>query len=245
MSIIFTPSVAKPFDVFQPFPDNRRDEREIIASKGDAAFTKVWLKERNALVLSKSRPGFDRAAIQEAATLLDEVADGHFDDLRFLVYDFAHGDGAAGEPSHGFEDVIAANAELIVDTPVITLAWARGLMRGADLDFALHCSAFVAQSNAQFSLSGEPFSLFGVYAALGRKIGFVKAERLVEEDGLFGAEDMRELLVVKDVVESTPGLCGIDAYLTQFGRRYNASHAIFRAERLAQPPIDRRFDGDR
>lgn len=244
MSVVFPPSIADA-DIFQSVRANECDQPEPGVDLGDGSFAKVWLKERSALVLSKSRPGFDRAAIDEASTLLEEIAEGGYDDLRFLIYDFAHGDRPAPAPAAGFEDLVAANAELIVDTPVITLAWARGLMRGADLDFALHCSALIAQAGATFSLSGEPFSLMGVYAALGRKIGFVKAERLIEADGVVSAEEMREYLVAKDVVATAPGLSPIDAYLAQFGRRYNASHAIFRAERLAQRPISRRLDRDR
>jgi hypothetical protein len=46
--------------------------------------------------------------------------------------------------------------------------------------------------------------------------------------------------MVRDVAPARPGHDGIASYLAQFERRYNASHAIFRAQRIAEPPISRR-----
>ena len=209
------------------------------SASGRSSLSKLWLKPISALIVTKSQPGFDRATIDDLAALLAAIGRGELSDLKFLVFDFAHGNAEAPPAGDGFEELVAANAELILDTPVITLAWARSLMIGADLDFALHCSMIVAQSDARFSFAGDPFSLFGLYAALGRKIGFMKAERLIENNEVLNANEMIELLIVKDVVEPAPGSAGVEAYLAQFGRRYNASHAIFRAQRLAMPLIER------
>lgn len=200
----------------------------------------LWLDALDALVLRKTRPGFDRATVEKIGVLLGTIAAGELPDLKFLVFDFAHGGGDATRAADGYEKVIAANAELIVDTPVITLAWVRSLINGLDFDFAMNCSAIVAETGARFSFAGDPYDLFGLYAAIGRRIGFGKAERLIESDTTLSAEDARDLLIVKDVVEPQPDFRGISAYLTQFGRRYNSSHAIFRAQRMAEPPIDRR-----
>jgi enoyl-CoA hydratase/carnithine racemase len=82
--------------------------------------------------------------------------------------------------------------------------------------------------------------LLGLYAAVGRTLGFVKAERLIENNAALTAEEAHDLLIVRDVVEPQPGSAAIERYLAQFGRRYNASHAIFRAQRMVQPVVDRR-----
>lgn len=200
----------------------------------------TWLREREALVVSKMRAGFDPAGIHVIVGLLAEIKNGAHPSLRFLVFDFAEGGAEATRAPEGFGEMVAANAELIVATPVITVAWARGLMNGLDFDFAMNCSTLVAEAGARFSLAGEPFDLFGLYAALGRRIGFAKAERLIESDRTLAATEARELMLVKDVVPAQPDFVGISAYLLQFERRYNASHAIFRAQRIAEPPIDRR-----
>lgn len=208
-----------------------------------AALTTIKLPHHEAIVVSKSRPGFDRASVDEISSLLRSVSDGDFDPLKFLVFDFAHGNSAAKGAPEGFSELVGATAELIVSAPVITIGWARSLMTGADFDFALNCSAIIAERGARFYFGGDPFDLFGLYAALGRKIGFVKVERLIESDALISAEEARELMIVKDIVAPQSELAASDAYLSQMGRRHNASYALFRAQRLAQPPIDRRgFD---
>lgn len=200
----------------------------------------LWLKDRQALVLSKTRPGFDAPTIRTITDILSAIGRRELRDIRYLVYDFAHGAREAPRPADGFGEIAAENSELIVDTPVITLAWARGLMSGSDFDFAMHCSAIVAEKNAQFSFLGDPSDLLGLYAAVGRTLGFVKAERLIERNAALTAEEARDLLIVRDVVEPQAGIAAMENYLAQFGRRYNASHAIFRAQRMVQPVVDRR-----
>lgn len=205
-----------------------------------AGIRMTWLREGDTLVVSKGRAGFDRASVDVVVELLEKIESGAHPSLKFLVFDFVQGGADATRAPDGFGDMVAANADLIVDTPVIALAWARSLVSGLDFDFALNCSALVAESGARFSFAGEPFDLFGLYAALGRRIGFVKAERLIDSERTLSSAEAKELMLVKDVVPPQAGFDGILAYLSNFDRRYNASHAIFRAQRLAEPPIDRR-----
>lgn len=205
-----------------------------------SAVTTIWLAEQEALVVSKAGPGFDSASVAAVSAILRSVVAGEQGALKFLVFDFAQAGGAITSAPDGFSDMVAANAELIVDTPVISLAWARGAMTGLDFDFAMNCSAIVAEQGARFSFAGDPFDLLGLYAALGRRIGFAKAERLIESDRALAPQEARDLMIVKDVVVAGQGVEGIADYLSQFERRYNASHAIFRARRMAEPPIDRR-----
>lgn len=214
------------------------DFNELAPSS--AALTTIWLEAQAALVVAKTRPAFDSASVAAIRAILRSIAEGRLGALKFLVFDFLGADGAAAKAPDGFADMIAANAELIVDTPVISLAWARGAMSGLDFDFAMNCSAIVAESGARFSFAGDPFDLLGLYAALGRRIGFAKAERLIESDRPILPQEARDLMIVKDVVAQSQGVEGIADYLAQFERRYNATHAIFRARRIAEPPIDRR-----
>lgn len=209
----------------------------VLPHEGPREF---WLETLDALVLRKTTPGFDRASVEKISALLGAIEAGRFPDLKYLVFDFAHGGADSTRPAEGYDKMIAANADLIVDTPVITFAWARSLINGLDFDFAMNCSAIVAEKDARFSFAGDPDDLFGLYAAIGRRIGFGRAERLIESDATLTAEEARDLLIVKEVVEPQPELQGVSAFLTQFGRRYNSSHAIFRAQRIAEPPIDRR-----
>jgi enoyl-CoA hydratase/carnithine racemase len=210
-----------------------------------AQVSAVWLLQREALVVSKPGVGFDRASVEAISDILRTIAEGAWPSLRFLVFDFGPGGPATGTRApEGFAAMVDANAQLIVDTPVITLAWTRGETAGLDFDFAMNCSAIVAEEGAHFSFLGEPFDLLGLYAALGRRIGFAKAERLIDATPTLTAAEAHDLLLVRDVVAPQPELVGVASYLSQFERRYNSSHAIFRAQRMAAPPIDRRSPGE-
>ena len=74
-------------------------------------------------------------------------------------------------------------------------------MAGADFEFACHCAMMVVERGALFSFDGDPDRLFGLYASLARKIGLVKTQGLMETGAVLGAEDMRNLMLAKDVIE--------------------------------------------
>jgi enoyl-CoA hydratase/carnithine racemase len=200
-----------------------------------------WLQPLDALVVTKSCAGFDQGVIGELRHLLSTIAHGELMGLKYLIYDFAHpADASKARASEGFEELLAANAGLILEAPVITIAWARTLMGGADLDFALYCSSIIAESSARFSFEGDPQTLLSLYSGMARKIGFVKAERLLEGALTLNAADMLELSLVKEVVEPEPGFAAFEHYVARSSRRYNASCAMFRAQRIAMAPVKRR-----
>lgn len=204
-----------------------------------AALTVTRSEAHDALIVTKSRPGFDEPTAEALARLVAAVAGGELAGLKYLVIDFAHGDAAGAPPPPRLAELNAAIEELILRAPVITIAWARSVMAGGDLDVALNCSILAAQDRACFSFAGDPMRLFGLYAALARKIGFVKTERLIESGRLLSAEEMRDLCLARDVIAAGEGAAPIEAYLQGCARRHNASQAIFRAQRLAMPPIER------
>lgn len=204
----------------------------------DAGLDVNWLPEQSALILTKSTAGLEEAGVAMISAILRAATTDRT--FKFLVFDFAHKEPRLARAPRGFADMVATTAELIVDAPVITLAWARGPMQGLDFDLAMNCSTLVAEETASFSFAGDPFDLLGLYAALGRRIGFARTERLIERDPLLSAQEAQELLMVRDVAPARAGHDEIATYLAQFERRYNASQAIFRAQRIAEPPIDRR-----
>lgn len=203
------------------------------------------LDDVSALVVSKLSAGFDRSCVDTLTLLLRRIAEGKLTGLKYLVFDFAHqaAEGAA-EAAEGFEDLASANAQLILDAPVISIAWARSYMADSDLDFALSCSMMVAERGARFSFDADPAASIGVYGSLAQKIGFVKTERLMESGEVLTADDLRDLFLVKEVVENVDGMAGIERYVKQCGRRYNASYGIFRAQRITMPPFVRQRSFD-
>lgn len=197
------------------------------------------ISELDCIIISKSSPGFDRTTVGELLGFLSAVAKHKFKDLKYIVFDFAHEGQTPGQTVDGFEDLVALVAELILEVPVITIAWARSGLSGSDLDFALYCSQLVAQKGVTFSFDGEPSALFALYAALARRIGLVRTERLIEGGEILDAEEMRELNLAKDLVEPQEGLSGIEFYLRLNRRRYNSASAILRAQGIAMAPMDR------
>lgn len=188
----------------------------------------------NALIFTKHGCDFSEADVATLESIAGNVMRNAPPRLKFLVIDFAHsGDRYATAPS-GYSRLLGALSALVIEAPVITIAWVRGTLSGRDLEFALNCSIIVAEKGAEFSLTGNPFDLFGVYAALGRKIGFVQTERLIDSEEPRTAEEMREFSIVRDVVEAKKGIDGITEYLAQAERRHNASQAVFRAQKIAE-----------
>lgn len=191
------------------------------------------------LLVSKLAPGFDQGSVDGLGRLLNQISEGRLPGLKYLVFDFAHQGEQVTEAAEGFDELASANARLILDAPVISIAWARSYLAGADLDFALSCSMIVADRSARFSFDADLTTAVGVYGALAQKIGFVKAERLMEGCEVLTAEQMLELGLVKHIVEKGEGIGGAENYVRQCGRRYNASYSMFRAQRISAPPVRR------
>ena len=225
----------------EPDRERQAEERPI---PGDADFKcKSASLELNrpeggdVLVVSKLHPGFDDECVDDLTRLLSAISSGRTTPPKYLVFDFAHRRRGHASGSAGFQSLVAANSELILEAPVITVAWVRSFMAGADFEFACHCAMMVVERGALFSFDGDPDRLFGLYASLARKIGLVKTQGLMETGALLGAEDMRNLMLAKDVVEPRRGLAAMGDYMRQCGRRYNAAYAIFRAQRSVMNTI--------
>lgn len=197
------------------------------------------MDDLDTLIVSKPSAGFDRNSVDNLSLLLSKISGGELPGLKYLVFDFAHEGEGAAEAAEGFDDLASANARLILDAPVISIAWARTSLAGADLDFALSCSMMVADRSARFSFDADLTSAVGIYGSLAQKLGFVKAERLMEGGEVLTAEQMLDLCLVKHIVEKDEGIVGAERYVKQCGRRYNASYSMFRAQRITTPPVRR------
>jgi enoyl-CoA hydratase/carnithine racemase len=217
------------------FNHRSNDEwRHVNQSETGASSSLYCRRTGDTLVVSKSRAGFNEEAVRRLSGLLSAIASGEIAGLKYLVFDFRHGiGGSASERSEAFEKLIAANAELILSAPVISIAWARSDMRGADLEFALSCSMIVATRGVRFCFDGDSVESFGLYNALAQKMGFVKAERILENGEALSADDMHAHFLVKEVVERDDSPSGIERYVEHHARRYNASFGIFRAQRMS------------
>jgi enoyl-CoA hydratase/carnithine racemase len=191
----------------------------------------------DAVVVTKATPGFTAEAIERLRVLIRDAAAGRLGQLKFIVFDFAHEGEADRAPSEEFQALVGEAANLILQAPVVLVASARGAMAGADLDFALACSMLIGEAGATFSFGADPVISMDTYGFLAQKLGFVRAERLMESADLLSAEQMHGLLLLKHISEPGSGLDGVRQFLTRTARRYNSCYGIYRAHRMAAPAV--------
>jgi enoyl-CoA hydratase/carnithine racemase len=193
-------------------------------------------EEAEVLVLSKPRRGFSRQELARFGETVDAAIDGHFPKARYLLLDFHTAAPDAGLVSPEFNR-LAANIETLVSrSPLIAAACVRGRIGGSDLELALACNMLVADAGAEFHFAAEQGSL-GLYGSLATKLGYVFAERIMEQGATLTAEQMKDKLLVREVLDLAEGLEPLWRFLDRTSRRHNASWAIFRAQRMAAPSI--------
>ena len=181
-------------------------------------------EEAEVLVLSKPRRGFSKSELARFAETVDAAIDGLFPKARYLVLDFhtAAPDGGFVSPEF---NRLAANVENLVSrSPLIAVACVRGRIGGSDLELALACNMLVADTAAEFHFAADQESL-GLYGSLATKLGYVFAERIMEQGAVLTAEQMKEKLLVRDVLELSDGLEPLWRFLDRTSRRQNASWA--------------------
>jgi hypothetical protein len=185
-----------------------------------------------ALVVTKTRPGLGETDARRLTALLQAIGSGQLGRPMYLVLDFAHLGQAEPAQAGSFERLATELTSLVLKAPVVPVAFARSEVGGGDLELALACSLLVADDGARFDFNADPLEALGLYALLAQKIGFVRAERLMEQGRQIGAEEMQELLLVKEVVRAGQGLEGLEAFLVRHMRRHNSFYSIYRAQRL-------------
>jgi enoyl-CoA hydratase/carnithine racemase len=190
-----------------------------------------------ALVISKSVPGFSPAVVAGLSSLVRAAGAGRLGRLKFLVFDFAHEGFPLSLGAEGFEALVLDLSNLILSAPVVTVISARANLAGADLEFALACNIMVGETGRRFSFAADVTVSIGAYGLLAQKIGFVKAERLMEKGDIIGSAEMCELYLMKEAVEETGDLAAIEGFVRKTARRHNACYGIYRAQRMAiRPP---------
>jgi enoyl-CoA hydratase/carnithine racemase len=189
----------------------------------------------DAVVVTKSVAGFDAPAIEGVRQILRDARGGQLAPLKFLVFDFAHETLQDGQAVDGFDALIIEIANLILAAPIVAVANVRAGVGGADLEFALACSMLIGEEGAQFSFAADPIAAIGTYGFLAQKIGFVRAERLMEGGEVLDAAQMQEQLLLKAIAPQGAGLEGVEAFVGKAMRRHNASYGIYRAQRIASP----------
>ena len=190
-----------------------------------------------ALVVTKLRAGLDAGLAANLAEIVQAAGAGRLGRPKYLVLDFAHApDDAPGafEPAELAKDI----ADLVLRAPVVPVAFVRAPLSAADVELALSCSLVIAQASATFDFDVDPLQAFELYALVAQKIGFVRTERLMEQGRKPDAAEMKDLLLVHDVIAEDGGLAPLEGLLERHLRRHNSFHSIYRAQRMVARPAD-------
>lgn len=196
------------------------------------------LDDVQALIITKPTAGFDSTAVESLRQVVRDAAAGLYGELKFLAIDFANTHASDAPPADGFHALVAEVANLILKAPIVSVACARGPLQGADMELALACSMLIGERGVEFSFAADPIVSVGAYAFLAQKIGFVRAERLMEDGRILSAEDLRDMLLLKDIAEPGEGRQALELFLRRTARRHNSAYGIYRAQRIASPAVD-------
>jgi hypothetical protein len=195
------------------------------------------LEAQQSLVVTKLAAGFDDACVERLGHIVEDVVAGRRGRIKYLVFDFAHHMERDSEGGQGFDQLIRAVADLVLDVPIVSVASVRADLSGADLELALACNVMVAEPGRRFSFAADPAVSLATYGFLSQKIGFVRAERLMERGASLDAVQMNELLLVKSLLEPNLGFAGLEQFLDRSVRRHNSTYGIYRAQRIAHPTL--------
>jgi DSF synthase len=122
--------------------------------------------------------------------------------------------------------------------PLTTISLAQGDALGGGFEAALSCSVIIAERRARFGFPEVLFNLFpgmGAYSFLARRIGAVKAERILLSGSVFTAEEFHEMGIVDVLVDDGGGEGAIHTYVEKHKRRPNAYESVYRARQRYHP----------
>jgi DSF synthase len=116
--------------------------------------------------------------------------------------------------------------------PLTTISLVQGDALGGGFEAALSCSVIIAERKARFGFPEVLFNLFpgmGAYSFLARRIGTVKAERIILSGSIYSAEHLHELGVIDILVDDGGGEGAVHTYVEKNKRRPNAYESVYRA----------------
>ena len=190
----------------------------------------------DAVVLSKLKPGVDKAAAKTLGTVVELAGSGRLGRPKYLVLDFTHPAHARSRGAFGVAELSRELRNLVLRVPVVPVAFVRSCLTGGDLELAFSCNMIIAEQGAAFDFGMGPDDFSGLYALLAEKIGFVRTERLLEPGLKVGAEVLKEQLLVRELAPPGTGHDFLGGYLGRHLRRHNSFHSIYRAQRMVGRP---------
>lgn len=134
-------------------------------------------------------------------------------------------------------DILHHNLHAL-DLPMLTIGLVEGAALGGGFEALLSFDYIVAERGATFGLPEVMFGLFpgmGAHALLTRKLGTAMAERLIQSNETYTAEQMHELGLVHHLAENGEGLQACRELIKKSTRRHAGLVNERRAMRIAAP----------
>jgi DSF synthase len=221
----------------------------------DAGQRALWTFMRPAL-----RPSFTPSMLNDFEVWQDQIG-RHFGPARLALDYLILGSRSPGVFCFGgdlalFEQLIrAGNREGLVnyglrcvailhrnlvalDLPLLTVGLVQGQALGGGFEALLSFDMIIAERGTTFGLPEIMFGLFpgmGAHAFLSRKLGTAQAERMIQSNLTYSAEQMYEMGIVSELAEPGCGVAAVRRFIEKSARRHSGLVHARRAMRLASP----------
>jgi DSF synthase len=133
---------------------------------------------------------------------------------------------------------ISYHQSISLGLPLTTIAMVQGDALGGGFEAALSCNLIVAERGTQLGLPEVLFNLFpgmGAFTFLSRRLGAVRAERLILSGKTYRAEELHEIGVVDELAEPGDGVGAVRTLIDRRRSRPLAFEAMRRVRQQHQP----------
>ena len=125
-----------------------------------------------------------------------------------------------------------------LDLPFMTIALVQGDALGGGFEAVLTNDVIIAERQSKFGLPEILFNMFpgmGAYSLLCRRLDGVRAEQMIRSGRLYEAQDLKELGLIDQVVETGEGAQAVREFLDRNRRRQRVLGALAQVRRRCQP----------
>jgi DSF synthase len=124
------------------------------------------------------------------------------------------------------------------DLPITHIALVQGDALGGGFEVALASTVLIAERSARMGFPEILFNLFpgmGAYSLLARRIGAVKAEKIILSGRIYNAEELYDMGVVDMLAEDGTGEQAVSAYIKKENKHSNGYKSVYKVRRIYHP----------
>lgn len=225
---------------------------DVLYDAGSAA---LWSYMR-----PEGRPSFTSSLLSDFESWQDSIAEGFGDGkvpLRYLILGsrapevFCYGgdlelfqrlirskdEARLVEYGHRCCAILERNLRSL-DLPILTIGLVQGAALGGGFEALLSFDYIIAERQATFGLPEIMFGLFpgmGAHTFLSRKLGSAMADRLINSNQTYTAQEMFDLGIVHQLVEPGEGESAVRDFIKKSDRRHSGLVGSRSATKMVSP----------